>query len=291
MRLRRRSAGWYLLPVTLFLALALGPVQGAGAQQVPPWVSYQLGQMELRNRNYAQALELFSEALAGQPLFPEALAGIAATHQAVGDFSLAREYYLSSLHLSSHLVVKDDENRLRMNLVELLEFSDHREDEELLRAQLDAVIASDPIFTRRDPIPHQRDQMVSLLYGGGLDRVIVLYRLSHPQSTAGHRRMGTLLMSSDDEDDRRLAVEHLLFAVVEITGRAVEAIIAESFRYQFTTMENFLETVQRYPAVRDYIAEVELIRILRELETALSRSPDAGATAAAAEIARNRFIR
>lgn len=256
----------------------------------PPWVSYQLGNRELQQRNHARALEHFSEALAGQPLFPEALAGIARTHQAAGDVALAREYFLAALEYAPSLAVRDDEHRIRLELVDLLEFSHRREDEALLREQLLAIIDGDPVFNRRDAVPHQRDQMYELLLESGLDRVLVLYRLDYPQAAAGHWRYGAALLEENDEDLRSRAVEHLLFAVVETAGRGIAAIIEESFQFQFTTMEQFFSVLPDYPHVEAYVQEARLPLMLRQLARALEGSGDPRGADAARAIARNPFI-
>jgi tetratricopeptide (TPR) repeat protein len=280
--------------LTVWVIVTFGfhaPVFSLERENLPPWVALQVGEDELRDRNFAIALEYFSDALARQPLFPEALLGIAQVHEAAGDFSLARQYYVAALAQADALVVRDDITRLQLRLVDLLSLSDDPVDDALKMEQLHEIVRRDDIFSRRDNRPHQRDQMRRVLYEGGLNRVIVLYRLNEPQSTSGHRRLGNILRNSLAEEDRDAAVDHLLFAVVEVVGRAVTAMLEETFDYQFDTVENLLMQSREVPAVHRYLLDMELPQMLRELQSALEVAPHERSSTVASEIARIQFNR
>lgn len=281
-----------LLSASIIAALIFhAPVFSLERENLPPWVALQVGEDELRDRNFAIALEYFSDALARQPLFPEALLGIAQVHEAAGDFTLARQYYVAALAQADALVVRDDITQLQLKLVDLLALSDDPTDEALKMEQLHQIVRRDTVFSRQDDRPHQRDQMRRVLYEGGLNRVLVLYRLNEPQSTAGHRRLGNILRSSSRDEDRELAVDHLLFAVVEVVGRAVTAMLEETFDYQFSTVQELLIEAQEVPAVHQYLMDMELPQMLRELQGALEVAPHERSGTIASEIARIQFNR
>ncbi|MEX2443067.1 MAG: tetratricopeptide repeat protein [Alkalispirochaeta sp.] len=249
----------------------------------PAWIHFERAQEAARpgpERDYAEALRLFSRALSAQPVYPEAYIGMARVYVAEGDIALARRYYQRALEQSGSLEIPDEEFELRLELARLLE--QEGADREYRNA-LQRIVNEDPVFNA-DSESTQRRAMRERLFESGLNRVLILYRLDFPQSLEAHRELADYLLQESDPRRREQAVEHLLFSVVEIAGRAVNAIIDHEFDYQFTTVADLILTAQRYPEVRRYLQEMGFVELLLKLATALDDVPEEGAQRAAAEI-------
>ncbi|WP_181015302.1 tetratricopeptide repeat protein [Alkalispirochaeta sphaeroplastigenens] len=261
--------------VAMVLLLMLCPLALArpGDQDKPPWVLYEIGQRHYRNRSYARALEYYGQALARQPLFPEAHAGIARVHRAAGDRDLAIRSFRQALEMSPHLSIPEEQIHLRLELVQLYSYLDAREARELREKELLHILEDDPVFSR-EADQGQREAMETLLYRSGLDRVLVLYRLDYTRTVEAHRLRGLDLLETSRQDDRHLAVEHFLFAAVAVASRAVEAIIQRQYDFEFTTLRAFFPVAHRYPEV-DHFLEISKFReILSLLARALEESGD-----------------
>lgn len=244
---------------------------------------YHLAERHFREREFARALEMYGEALAAQPVFPEAMVGMARVHRAAGDLTLARRYYRAALDASSQMSIPDEEYAIRLELARLFALSGAAADLQLQREELQRVVDRDPVFSRSDNELH-RDAMLDLLYRSGLDRVLVLYRLDFPQAREAHQRMGELLLASGTREEIDLAVEHFLFAVVESAGRAVNAVIDIRYDFEFSTVENLLILTQEYPDIHRYLREVDFFSALGGLADALEQSTREAGPARAAEI-------
>lgn len=269
--------------LAVFSGIADPFTPSVGAEERPAWVLFQVAERYFRERDFARAMEMYGEALARQPVYPEAMVGMARVHRAAGDLALARRYYTGALEQAHHLLVPDEEFAIRLELARLFSVSGTREDLARRREQLELVVARDPVFSRRENELH-RDAMRDLLYRNGLDRVLVLYRLNFPQSQEAHRRLGELLLESGRQEDHDLAVEHFLFAVVEIAGRAVNALIDIQFDFEFTTVRNLLETARDHPDVGRYLDRVDFESALVGLADALDLASDPAGSARAEEI-------
>lgn len=265
------------------IGVAAGPAlyaQNTGAGGTPPaWVFFEQAEEASRvdnpNRDYAEALRLYARALELRPVYPEAYAGLARVYYREGDLTLARRYYELALEQASSLDIPDEEYALQLELAAMLEQSGQSRD---VRDILLRVINRDPVFSEDDG-GGQRRAMRAQLYDEGLNRVLVLYRLDFPQALEAHREYARYLLEQESSDETNRAIEHLLFAVVEIGGRAVEAIIDREFDYQFTTIADLLLTARRYPEVQRYLDETDFVSLLLQLAAALDGStPDDGFT-------------
>lgn len=254
------------------LIVSTGSLFGQEATQQdsrPAWVFFELAEEAARpdnpERNYPEALRLYARALEVQPVYPEAYAGLARVYYREGDITLARRYYELALEQAASLDIPDEEFALQLELAAMLEQSGESRD---VRNILRRVINRDPVFSGDDG-GTQRRAMRRQLYDEGLNRVLVLYRLDFPQALEAHREYARYLLEQPGADSSNQAVEHLLFAVVEIAGRAVEAIIDREFDFQFTTIADLLLTARRYPEVQRYLEETGFVDLLLQLAAAL----------------------
>lgn len=272
----------YRTYLSLAVLIFVSAVASSVAQEAatPGWVLYERGERARREGRLAEALRRYSEALRVRPVYPEAQLGTARVYRAGGDGLLAERYYRRAVEQAAALAIPDEVFRIESELAGLLR-DGNRQDEAI--AILQRLTARDPIFGRRDNLG-QRDAMVALLFSGGLDRVLVLYRLNFPQALDAHKQLGDYYLSFPQPEAYERAAEHLLFAVVEVTSRAIRAVIERDVGYEFATLQSFLNVARTYPEVNAYLRKYELRALLLGLAVALDEIPAPNAALRAGEI-------
>ena len=241
------------------------------------WLEFEAAEAAARNREYSVALRGYARALEDRPVYPEAFVGMARTYRQLQDFTLAERYYRRALDNVSQLQIPADRYAIYMEMARMYDGLRGSDDfERLYRNTLLTVIEDDPTFSDNEP-PGQREAMRAVLFEDGINRVVVLYRLDFPAAMEAHRMYGRYLLETSEHNEWLEAVEHFLFVVVEIAGRAVEAVIEREFDYEFSTMVDLYGTVTAYPSILGYLRSEELVTALRDLSAALGRldSPEA----------------
>lgn len=231
----------------------------------PGWVTFLRAEREFRDRNLGRALQLYGEALQAQPVFPEAELGIARVYRAEGAVDLAERFYRQAIDRADALDVPESEYAIRLELAELL--TDLGRSDEA-RVELEAIVARDAIFAQRNPA-WQRSAMRELLRDRGLDRVLVLYRVDFPPALAAHRELARYYLGPGNDTER--ALDHALFAVVQIVGRTVEVLLTREIGFQFSTVESFIATAARHEDIAAHLRRIDLAGALRTLAEALER--------------------
>lgn len=254
------------------------------------WLEYEAAEQLARDHSqpqaYAEALRRYARALELQPLFPEAYVGMARVYVAVSDTVLAERYFRNALTLADQLQIPDEKYAIRMELAKLFDgFRPDPQYDEKYRNELLFIIEDDPTFSNNDP-PGQRQQMRRTLLESGIDRVIVLYRLNFPPSVRAHQLYARYLIETGEPTPETAmeAIDHLLFAIVEVVGRGVEVIIDREYDYQFTTIVDFIEHAKRYDAILDYVETENLVRLLNELSGAFTLIDHPSASVRRAEL-------
>lgn len=238
--------------------------------QEPAWILLEQADHAYRRRDLGRALQLYGEALADQPLLAEARLGMARVYRYQGDSLVSIRMYRQVLDQARQLQVPDDRYSIQLELADLYhELGDIEAERRLLRE----ITAEDPVFRPPGGTP-QRSQMIELLRTVGINRVIVLYRLDFPQALEAHRRLSRLLLERGAAADRDDALAHAMFAVVEITGRGVDAIIERDPYFQFSTIDGFLRESARYRPVQAYLENVRYMESLDLLRDAIRAHPD-----------------
>ena len=258
-----------LVFASVFLVIGLfSPL--VAQESVPFWVLYDRAVRRLQpgpDQDLSLALQYFSEALERNPIYPEAYAGVARVYLAEGDILLAERYYERALAQIGSLDVPDDEYTIRMEIASLYRDAG---DEERYRAQLLRIAQRDPVFSVIGP--GQRTSMRERLLEGGINRVLVLYRLSFPQAGLAHFALARLPIDRGDDLVPSETIDHALFAVVQTASEAIDAVIAREPGYQFTSVADLVLTAARYPAVAEYLAEHQFTERVITLSTAVERS-------------------
>jgi tetratricopeptide (TPR) repeat protein len=235
------------------------------------WLEYEAAEAAARNREFSVALRGYARALENRPIYPEAFVGMAQTYKQLQDYSLAERYYRRALEHVSQLQIPADRYAIYIEMAQMYDgLRGTGEYERRYRDTLLTVIQDDPTFSGNEP-PGQREAMRSVLFRDGINRVVVLYRLDFPATIEAHRLYGRYLLETPGHDEWVEAVEHFLFVVVEIAGRAVDAIIERQFDYEFTTMVDLYRTAMSYPSILNYLRSEEFIAALHDLSAALAR--------------------
>ncbi len=260
---------------------------GAGSEERrydQAWLEQEAADRAARRGDYGTALRRYARALEMKPRFPEAFVGMARIYRSQSDILLAERYYLEALRSENQLEIPDQVYAIRIELATMYDETRlGRDDLRKYRDQLLTIIENDPVFSGNEP-PGQRNMMVKTLLESGLNRVIVLYRLNFPQGLDAHRRYARYLLEETSGTQQHEAVDHLLFSIVEIAGRAVDAIIGREYDFQFTSVSNLYRTARQYRPVTEYLEAEEFASLLRELQYALSLLPDRNGNLPAQEI-------
>lgn len=261
----------------LLLSVALPAQQTADIpESAPAWILLERADLALEQRDLAEALQLYGEALADQPLLVEARLGMARVYRAQGDLTVAIRMYRQVLDQARQLQVPDDRYSVILELADLHHEQGRIRDEVRL---LREITAEDPVFGQPSSTV-QRDQMERLLRDVGINRVIVLFRLDFPQALEAHRRLARILLEeperagTTDGEAADAALAHALFAVVEIAGRGVEAIIRYDPYYRFESLEGFLRESASYRSVSTYLEDLAFDDALGLLRDAIRAHPD-----------------
>jgi tetratricopeptide (TPR) repeat protein len=272
--------------VLLILVFVAVPVVADDQRYDQAWLEQEAADRAAARGEYSVALRRYAWALGMKTRFPEAFVGMARIYRSQSDILLAERYYLEALASANQLEIPDQIYAIRMELASLYDEIRLGEDDlRKYRDQLLLIIQDDPVFSRDEP-PGQRQMMVQTLLDSGLNRVLVLYRLNFPQALEAHRRYATYLLEETPVRQQGAAVDHLLFAVVEIVGRAVEAVIRHDYDYQFTSITQLYRDAQKYSSILTYLRSENLTAVLRDLQYTLTILPDGAGAKAAAEIGR-----
>jgi tetratricopeptide (TPR) repeat protein len=248
------------------------------------WLEQEAADRDARAGDYGAALRRYARALEMKPRFPEAFVGMARIYRSQSDILLAERYYLEALRSANQLEIPDQKYAIRIELATMYDETRlGREDLRKYRDQLLTIIEDDDVFTGTE-LPGQREMMFRTLLESGLNRVIVLYRLDFPQALDAHRRYARYLLEETTGSQRHDAAEHLLFSIVEVAGRAVDAVIGHEFDYQFSSVSGLYQKAQQYEPILDYLRNEGLVELLRDLHSVLTMLPDRRGASTAEEI-------
>jgi len=263
--------------LVVLLSVPAVPVRAQQDEEIrydEAWLEYEAAESAVRERDFSEALRRYARALEIQPSFAEAYVGIARAYRELGDLQLAERYYRRALEQRVQLQIPAQVYAIRLEIAEMYDARrgvgndfDRRYRNELLH-----IIADDPTFSQNEP-PRQRESMRNVLLADGVNRVIVLYRLDFPAATAAHRLYGRYLLENTTASSGIQSAEHFLFALVEIAGRAVDALIERRYDYEFTTLSDLYRTAVAFPSVLDYLEGEAFLATLRELRAALAAVP------------------
>jgi hypothetical protein len=236
-----------------------------GSDSSVPWIVYEEGVQQLREREYGLAMQSFRRAIQLRGgAFPEAEAGIGRVFAAENTVQLAERQFRRALDQEQFFYVPAEEYAVRYELAALYrnQGTEGRFDYE---AALEEIVADNPSFS--DPENQNlRAAYLRTLRNEGIDRLLVLYRINENFARRAHHLLGEHFLASRNFDT---AAEHLMYATLMVFSTAIEEYRQSNPSYQFETLSGFLSRLNRFDTIRGYLAEADAYRTLYSLATAL----------------------
>ena len=227
---------WLILLVSALPRLL--PAQQTGSA----WLEVARAERLMDRSEYGLAIQTLRSALAVSPNDPHALFSLGRAYRAVGDLDVAVDYLARALEHSDRFVVHDERLLVRYELAAI-----HSARRDLARYQheLLAILADDPVPDDR-AIPN----VERVLAGQGIDRFLVLYRLSESGSTAARGMLAELFVGLGQY---RAAAQHASLAVLQTMTTVIEAAIIRDPTYEFSTIPDLVGRIGRYPEIQSYL--------------------------------------
>ncbi|NBC28414.1 MAG: hypothetical protein GVY29_00300 [Spirochaetes bacterium] len=242
------------------------PLQGQeGSDSGVPWIVYEQGVQQLRERDYGLAMQSFRRAIQLRGgAFPEAEAGIGRVFAAENTVQLAERQFRRALDQEQFFYVPAQEYAVRYELAALYRNrgSEGRFDYE---AALKEIVADDPSFSDPDN-QNLRSAYLRTLRNDGINRLLVLYRIQENFARRAHHLLGEHFLASRNFDT---AAEHLMYASLMVFSTAIEEYRRFNPSYQFETLSGFLSRLGRREEIRSYLEQADAYRTLYSLGTAL----------------------
>ncbi len=246
----------------------------------PPWIIAQRAERAFARGELGDALRLYGEALAGDPDLVEARVGMARTYDAQAATDLALRFYEEALNHPSGFDVPDDRYLVLEEVAAI-----HRRHGETARAieRYREILRDDPFFGR-DRRRGDRAVIRDSVLENGVDRTIILYRIDTPQTLNAHRALAELLLEEGNSELRDEALDHAIYALLEIVGRATRALIDRDPVYRFENLAQLEESARDVAIVDVYLREIDYDGAVRLLADALRAYSDPRARGRADEL-------
>jgi tetratricopeptide (TPR) repeat protein len=264
-----RAATMPTILLLLFCATAL-PAQ----ETEPAWLVVERAELLLVEREFGLAIQSFRRALDLAPDDPEALFGLGRAYKAVGDLSVAEDYFARALEHRADFTVGATALLVRYERADIYRT---RRDFARYEAELFSIVAEDTAAedtaaedTAAEDTAGDADGLVpgnlhAVLNSRGLDRLLVLYRLDETGATRARGMLAELLVGLGRYE---AAAEHAAFAVVQSLSTLIGVALERDPTYEFSTVTDMWERVARYAHVREYLASATLLHDLYYLGAA-----------------------
>lgn len=215
----------------------------AYAQAEPPWLLVERAEQLVENREFGLAIQTLRTAQQLDPDRGETLFALGRVYKSVGDFTVAEDYFEQSL--SAPLEASFTSTLVRYELADIY---DARRDIGSLEDTLMDIVSAD--------IPNE-DQLLPLnpvatLKDQGLDRFLVLYRLTETAATEARSRLGRLLVGLGRY---AAAGDVLSISVLQQLTTLVDHAIRSDPLYEFTRTTDLFARVADDAVVQTFLAE------------------------------------
>ncbi len=253
--------------VALLTIATLGVDVGAqtlssSALKDPPWLLLELGKKAFREKNFGQALDYFRTSIANGVITPEAQMWIGRVFEEEGELDLAENQYQKALADSSQFEIPDEAAAIRYDLARIYYNTNQYGKYEVT---LKNIVSEDKEYS--DPKEaFTRRSMVRVLKTDGLDKLLVLYRLTNKKTLQAHSDLGELYYRTGRYSD---AIMNLTFSTITILSVAIDRVAASDPQYEFSTIGALFDITAKNTTVTDYLSSANLFKDLYYLAASL----------------------
>ncbi len=245
----------------------LGSVAQVSADPAEPaWLAIARAGRLMDQGEFGGAIRTFRRALDLSPENPMALYGLGRAYRAVGDLDVAEDYFRRSLDHQERFEVADTRLLVRYEIAALHRI---RRDFARYEHELMRLVEDDPATDELADVNPQR-----ALAEHGLDRFLVLYRLTESGGTVARGMLAELLVGLGRY---YAATGHATVAVLQSMTTVIEAVIRRDPTFEFSTVIDVMTHAARHPEIREYVEDSRLFRDLYYLAASLWGERDRGA--------------
>jgi tetratricopeptide (TPR) repeat protein len=219
------------------------------------WMIFEQGNTLMERNEFGEALKAYKEAIAVAGVFPEAEIAIGDIYAEEGELDLAKAQYEKAYNQRNAFSVPASKYDALYRLASVYE---NQEYYKLMEDSLLRIVADDLRFADQ-PSSHLRTQIEKNYFEKGLDHVLVLYRFDEPFSAAAHSKLGWFYYKTGRF---ALSVTHYLYAVIYRASEIANYLRDRDIEFEFSTLEELLNTAQGRRELLKYIAEKDLFRDL-----------------------------
>ncbi len=212
-----------------------------------------------------EALELYLSIRPTGHKAPEVEMALGDIFRMQAEPALAEAHYRRALELAASLEVPDNRATIRYRLADMFrQLGRYGEMEE----ELLAVLAIPPGY----PFGRIRDDVARVFRGSGIDRVLVLYRITGVQTARAHSGLAWYYARAGRPAE---AVEHALFSMIIALSRAIDEFRLRQPAFRFESVSAFLSLAAKEPDILEYLRAGALPSDIYSLGVALRALGDA----------------
>ena len=217
----------------------------------PAWVYYEKALYEMSKKEYGQALYYLKLALELQPLMPEAEMAIGDIYFYKPEYTLAELQYKKAYDNRKAFLIPDYKYILLYKMVRL-----YRN----WYKYLDMVATLNMVI--EDDIPNYKDfesRMKKLYIDKGFDALLRYYRLEQTFAAQAHCELAWYSYRMHRFDT---AIMHSILGIVSIISEAMRELRRVMPDYEYTTLDDFLNTAFNNRVARTYLQQTRLFEHL-----------------------------
>lgn len=251
---------------------ALGPNPSGGQPSAPaatsspatdpPWLLLDKGKLAYRDGRFGTALQYFRAAVAAGGETPETDMWIGRVFEEEGEIDLAEIQYERALANKNQFLIPDEYIEILYDLAAIYRNTNSYGK---YKVTLNEIVAKDSFFTSEKESA-TRTAMVKLLESQGLDRLLLLYRLTDKMTQRAHSDLGSFDYQTGRYDE---AILNLIFSTVTIFTTIIDRYQVDDPAWQFTTVSELFTLAKTHPAVSRYLPQSGIFRDLYYLAAAL----------------------
>jgi len=233
---------------TILLLILRGAMSVSSQETEPAWLVAERAERLMVEREFGLAIQSFRQALQLSPRDPDVLFGLGRAYKAIGDPTVALDYFARALDQRARFDVPATALLVRYERADVYRT---RRDFARYETELFSIVTDDAVA--EDPVPEDAllpDDLHLALDARGLDRLLVLYRLPESGSTRARGMLAELLVGLGRYAG---AAEQGAIAVLQSFTTLIDAALERDPTYEFTTVPDLWERITRLPEVERYL--------------------------------------